>query len=99
MRRRAGNMRRTVCGKPCKKLTDRLLAVRKHQRCPPEHRTQEDLQPAITTNVIKGRPSDRGFPGAARFDRGRQTRQAVHHRLRRAGRSGGEKNPFGSIGT
>src|SRR6266853_795583 len=92
---RACYMRRTTGAKPRKKFPNGLLAIGQNERGATEDRTQENLQPAVTANVIEGCPDDRRSCLTAWFDRGGQARKVMDDRLWRPTRSGGEEDPLG----
>ena len=91
---RPGDMGDSVRAGPDQEVPWRFLGARQHQRSSAEERTEENLQAAVTANVVEGAPHDGGCRRAADCDRARQARPCVHDHLRKAGRTRCEEDPF-----
>ena len=65
MRRCPGDVRNARCRRAAHKITNRFIRARHHQRAATKQGTQQDLQPTIASNIVKGTPH-RVAPQSAR---------------------------------
>ena len=79
-------------------IGNRLAGAGKNERSAAEHRAQENLQSAITADVVERAPYRRGVGGTAAGDGRREPGKIVHHHLRHARRARGQQYPFGANG-
>ena len=79
-------------------IGNRLAGAGKNERSAAEHRAQENLQSAITADVVERAPYRRGVGGTAAGDGRREPGKVVHHHLRHARRARGQQHPFGANG-
>src|SRR5207245_4851924 len=95
MRGSARDVRRRMRAEPREIILRRFVGAGKDERSMTEDGTEEDLEAAIATDVVKRSPDNLGSLVLAAFDRRRQCCEAVNEHLRRNGRASGEKAAFG----
>src|SRR5881296_2088939 len=94
MRRGPRDMGHSVRAGPDQEVAHRLLEARQYQRSPAEQGAQENLQTAVTANIVERAPDGWCCRCPPAADRCRQAQQRVHDELRLTGRPGSEEDPF-----
>src|SRR5207247_9562823 len=73
----------------------RCSGSRQGERSTAEDRSQENLEPPVSSDVVERAPDRRRDRRRVAGNRPGETRQRVEHELRRAGGAGREENPLG----
>jgi hypothetical protein len=97
MRRRPGNMRHAASAGADQKILDRLAIAAQRQRAQAGDRAQENLQAAITADVVERRPILHRGLRRVRRDRAGQRRQRMDDHFRVARGSRCQQHPFGRV--